>query len=225
MIEHSLDKESNMFTPTKARSALRFTLLAGAVLLGACTSEVTAPKPAQHVNEAKSMFAPSAAAKALIGIADGTYSVTIDPTINQQFNLGPNYLSLPANSVCNLLTSGYGASYWDAACTPETNKLTLTVIIRNATSANPSLDFSPAMRFNPATSVQLFIYAPKVNPADGKKWMMKYCPDGSNCFDESATDASLASNIDYTNNVLFRRVKHFSGYTVAERDSTTPPPI
>lgn len=214
-----------MFTPTKARNVLRFTLLAGAALLGACTSEVTAPKTAQHVNEARSLFVPSAAAKALIGVADGTYSVSVDPTIDQQFNLGPNYLSLPANSICNLKSSGYGAAYWDAACTPETNTLTLTVVIRNATSANPSLDFFPAMRFNPTKSVQLFIYAPKVSAADAKAWIMKYCPDGSNCFDESATDASLATNIDYTNNVLFRRVKHFSGYTVAEKDSTTPPPI
>ncbi len=205
-----------MFKPTKARTALRFTLLASAMLLGACTPEVTAPNATSHEAEAKSLFVPSAAAKALIGVVDGTYTVVVDPTIDQQFNLGPNYLTLPANSICNLTTSGYGAAYWDASCTPEANKLTLTVIIKNAASDNPSLDFYPAMRFNPAKSVQLFIYAPKVNPADGKKWLMKYCPDGGTCINEALTDPSLGSNIDYANNVLFRRVKHFSGYTVAE---------
>ena len=206
-----------MYMPTTARTALRFALLAGAAVLGACSSEVTSPKATPtHGNEATSMFVPSASAKALIGVVDGTYTVVVDPTIDQQFNLGPNYLSLPANSICNLTTSGYGAAYWDASCTPETTKLTLTVIIKNAATDNPSLDFYPAMRFNPAKSVQLFIYAPKVNPADGKKWLMKYCPDGGTCFNEALTDPSLQSNIDYANNVLFRRVKHFSGYTVAE---------
>ena len=205
-----------MFKPTKALTALRYTLLASAMLVGACSPEATAPKAASHANEATSMFVPSAAAKALIGVVDGTYTVVVDPTIDQQFNLGPNYLSLPANSICNLATSGYGAAYWDASCTPESTKLTLTVIIKNAASDNPSLDFFPAMRFNPAKSVQLFIYAPKVNAADGKKWLMKYCPDGGTCVNEALTDPSLGSNIDYANNVLFRRVKHFSGYTVAE---------
>ena len=205
-----------MFKPTKARTALRFTLLASAMVLGACSPEATAPKATSHANQATSLFVPSAAAKALIGVVDGTYTVVVDPTIDQQFNLGPNYLSLPANSICNLVTSGYGAAFWNSECTPATTPLTLTVVIRNASSANPSLDFAPAMRFNPAKSVQLYIYAPKVTPSDAKNWLMKYCPDGGSCFDESLTDPSLSTNIDYANNVLFRRVKHFSGYTVAE---------
>ncbi len=206
-----------MYMPTKARTALRFALLAGAAVLGACSSEVTSPKATPtHGNEATSLFVPSAAAKALIGVVDGTYSVTFDPSQDERFYLGPNYLSLPANSICNLQTSGYGAAYWDASCTPQTGTMTLTVVIKDAASANPSIQFFPAMRFDPTKLVQLFMYAPKVTPSDGKKWKMLYCPDQGGCFDEAATDASLSTSIDYTNNVLFRRVKHFSGYTVAE---------
>ena len=215
-----------MFKPTKARTALQFALLAGAALLGACSSDVTSPKATTaRATQATSMFVPSAAAKALIGVVDGTYTVTVDPKLDQQFNLGPNYLALPANSICNLTTSGYGTAFWDAPCSPETTPLTLTVVIKNAASANPSLDFSPAMRFNPTKSVQLFIYAPKVSPTDAKNWVMKYCPTGGSCLDESLADASLTTNIDYTNNVLFRRVKHFSGYTVAEFLDPLLPPL
>ena len=206
-----------MYMPTKARTARHFALLAGAAVLGACSSEVTSPRATPpHGNEATSMFVPSASAKALIGVADGTYAVTFDPTEDQQFYLGPNHLSLPANSVCNLLTSGYGAAYWDASCTPQTGAMTLTVVIKNAASANPSIQFFPAMRFNPTKSVQLFMYAPNVSRNDAKNWTMLYCPDVGACFDESVRDQSLSTSIDYDHNVLFRRVKHFSGYTVAE---------
>ena len=208
-----------MLRPTQARTvAARFTLIAGAMFLGACSGEVTAPAAApSRAIEARSMFVPSASAKALIGVADGTYSVTFDPTRDQSFYLAANHLNIPAYSVCNLLTSGYGAAYWNHSCSPQTLPVTLTVVIKNAASSNPSVNFFPAMRFNPDKTVRLFMYAPNVSPNDAKNWSMFYCPDIGKCVDESLTDSALATNIDYSSNVLFRRVKHFSGYTVAER--------
>ena len=162
------------------------------------------------------MFVPSVSAKSLIGVADGTYAVLVDPTSDQSFNLGPNHLDIPAGAICNLLKSGYGPKYWDRPCTSQVLPVELTVTIKNAKSDHPSIDFFPAMRFNPKKTVQLFMYAPHVSQQDAKNWQMFYCPDHGGCFDESLTDRSLLTSIDYTNNVLFRRVKHFSGYTVAE---------
>ena len=217
-----------MFRPTKARNvAARFTLIAGTLLMGACSGDVTAPAaaPVRRSVEATSMFVPSAAAKALIGVVDGTYAVTFDPTHDQSFWLGPNHLSMPANSICDLATSGYGAAYWNHGCTPQTLPVTLTVVIKNAASSNPSIQFYPAMRFNPYKTVQLFMYAPNVSRTDAKNWLMFYCPDLGKCVDESLTDTALTTNIDYDNNVLFRRVKHFSGYTVAERADELSAPI
>lgn len=208
-----------MHTPTKARAAvLRYTVLIGALVLGACKGEVSSPSAASvKTMQGTSMYAPTAAEKALIGVVDGTYSVTFDPTKDESFALGPNHLDIPAGGVCNLLTSGYGAAYWDQPCDSETAPVTLTVVIGNATSDHPSINFYPAMRFNPATSVRLYMYAPNVSATDAKNWLMSYCPDLGGCFDESATDNSLSTVIDYSNDMLFRRVKHFSGYTVAER--------
>ena len=163
------------------------------------------------------MYAPSAAEKALIGVVDGTYSVTFDPMKDESFALGPNHLDIPAGGICNLLTSGYGAAYWDQPCDPETGSVTLTVVIKNAASDHPGINFYPAMRFNPSKPVELYMYAPNVSPTDAKNWLMSYCPDLGSCFDESLADKSLATVIDYTHDMLFRRVKHFSGYTVAER--------
>ncbi len=205
-----------MLQPTKVGKIAAIGLfVATGILLGACAGDVTAPRPAAS-NEATSMFVPSEATKALIGVADGVYRVTFDPRRDETFTLGPNSLVIPADAVCNLSSSGYGVDMWNKRCKPESNKVTLTVTIKAAASVHPSIDFAPAMRFNPDKVVQLFMYAPHVTATDAKNWLMLYCPDKSKCVDESLTDASLVTSIDRTHNMLFRRVKHFSGYTVAE---------
>ena len=206
-----------MLMPMKATTHLKsIVMVTGALLIGACSADVTSPAAPNAALSTPSMFVPSSSAKSLIGVVDGTYSVTVDPMKTQSLNLGPNHLDLPAGSICALGTSGYGAAFWDKPCTPEKGRLQLTVIIKNAQSEHPSIDFFPAMRFNPRKNVQLYMYAPHVSSTDAKNWQMFYCPDNGDCFDESLTDATLVTHIDYTNNVLFRRVKHFSGYTVAE---------
>jgi hypothetical protein len=45
--------------------------------------------------------------------------------------------------------------------------------------------------------------------------VVKYCNE-SGCMDESLTDPSLISYVDTDSKVVFRRIKHFSGYVVAE---------
>ena len=213
-----------MLQPTKVgRIAAIGLFVASATLIGACAGEVTGPGAASL--EAKSMFVPSDAAKALIGVADGVYRVTFDPRHDQAIPLGPNQISIPAYAVCNLTSSGYGADYWNRDCRPETQPITLVITIKRASSAHPSMEFAPAMRFNPDKNVQLFMYAPKVSKDDAKNWLMLYCPDTGACMDESLTDKALTTSIDRQNNMLFRRVKHFSGYTVAERADDVLPPV
>ena len=208
-----------MLTPMQARAVLtRCTVLAGALLLGACAGDVSSPSAAPSKTvEGTSMYAPTDAQKALVGVSDGTYSVTFDPTHKQSFALGPNHLDIPRNAVCDLVSSGYGTSYWDKPCSTQVAPVKLTIVIKNAASEHPSINFFPELRFNPTKMVELFMYAPNVSVNDSKNWLMLYCPDIGACYDESLTDRSLATVIDYRTNMLFRRVKHFSGYTVAER--------
>ena len=203
--------------PMKAPTLIRrFVVTAGVLLLAACSADVTSPPAPSSAVSTPSMFVPSEAAKAMIGVVDGTYAVMVAPWRDQTFNLGPNHLDIPAGSVCMLGRSGYGPAYWDRPCVAEPRPFMLTVIIRGAATDHPSMDFAPAMRFNPYRTVQLFMYAPRVSMYDAINWKMHYCPNVGACFDESLTDPTLQTRIDYTNNVLFRRVKHFSGYTVAE---------
>jgi hypothetical protein len=205
-----------MRLPTKARSkSFLTTVIAGALLAG-CAGETTAPavKSAVAKQSRTSPFAPSAAAKALIGVADGTYEFTIDPSQDQAVNLGPNYLSIPANAVCDIANSTYGVEHWNESCEPQTEPVHITAIVRNATTDHPSIDFYPAMRFAPDKNVGLYIYVPSGLDDFQKNWVMKYCNDTGSCVDESVTDSDLKSFADTQNQVVFRRIKHFSGYLV-----------
>jgi hypothetical protein len=219
-----------MRKPMTARpSVRRLGLLAAVVsLLSACNAD-TSIKPAAAVKtpEATAPLAPMSADKALYGVVDGVYAVTFDPTRDNTFYLGNHRLSIPGYSVCNLLTSGYGAAYWNRTCTPQTLPVTLTVTIKGAQTDSPQVDFLPAMRFSPSKTVQLFMYVPNATQADATNWRMLYCPTSIDlgCIDESLTDPSLGSFVDRNAQLVFRRVKHFSGYVIAGGRDEDPPSI
>jgi hypothetical protein len=198
------------------------------VASSACGVDSTAPTMAQRsvTPERASSFAPSEASKALIGVADGVYVVTFNPAVDQHFALGPNHLDIPANSVCNLLTSGYGPAFWNRPCSPQRLPVVLKITIKDANSDKPQVDFQPAMRFNPQNQVQLFFYVPKASKKDAKAWTILYCANGNNsgqggdkCINEAESDTDLQTYVDRSANVLFRRIKHFSAYRVDASDS------
>jgi hypothetical protein len=209
-----------MRLPMKARPTFSLLALATAgLMLAGCAGEATAPAAQQKASVSQlrtSPFVPTAAEKALVGVVDGTYTFTVDAQQDQAVHLGPNYLSLPANSICDIATSSYGIGHWGESCTPQEGTVTITAIVRNAATDHPSIDFYPAMRFDPAKSVNLYIYVPTGMDDFQKNWIMKYCADGALvCVDEAQSDAELASYADLTNKMVFRRIKHFSGYIIA----------
>ncbi len=203
-------------------------LLAVVSILSACNADSsTTPAAPARTPEASAPLMPQNADKALYGVVDGVYSVTFDPRYDQNFYLGNHRLSIPANSVCNLLTSGYGPSTWNRTCTPQTLPVTLTVTIKGAQTDTPQVDFLPAMRFSPSKTVQLFMYVPHATQSDATAWTMLYCgsSNSTGCIDESKSDSSLISYVDRNAQLVFRRVKHFSGYVIAGgRSDDDPPP-
>jgi hypothetical protein len=204
-----------MRSPTMARyRSTVFTLLAaGGLLLTACSRDVTNPSASLKATpERVSSFHPNASAKALYGVSDGTYTLTFDPTQDQSFNIGLNHIDMPANSVCNIAESTYGVSHWSESCAPEADSVTITVTISGATSDNPRIDFQPAMRFSPDKNVELFMYTPTATLSDS--WKLSYCDAENVCVDEAKTDSELQSFVDHDASVVFRRIKHFSGYLV-----------
>lgn len=205
-----------MRTPMLARSAVsRLSLLiASALLLGACAGDSTSPNAAT--------LAPKDASKALVGVIDGIYTFSVDPSQAQSIKLGASSLELPANAVCTLATTSYGPSEWNNACVPETLPVTITAVVKNAATNHPSIEFAPAMRFNPATSVKLNLSVTDAATLNNMT-VMKYCgPFSTVCVDESLTDASLLTTINAAAGTVSRRIKHFSGYVVAENGAPTP---
>jgi hypothetical protein len=210
-----------MRLPTMARSRAKtlIPLVAASLLLAACADEATAPSASTpSTQERTSRFTPTAAQLDLVGISDGVYTFTFDPSRDQSFDLGPNHLDIPRNAVCDLQTTSYGTEYWNDHCSPERGMVTITATISHAKSAHPRIDFQPAMRFNPKTEVVLYIYAKRASKKDAENFVMEYCStDHGKCVDESKTDRDLVTQVDKRKNVVFRRIKHFSGYVVAER--------
>jgi hypothetical protein len=189
-------------------------LTAAGVLLTACAGDSIRPAALQKTSELKtSPFTPTAAQKALVGVADGSYSFVIDPSQDQSLTLGPSHLDIPANAVCDLASSSYGLGQWDESCTPQTDTFTVTAVVRNAGTDHPSVDFEPALRFSPDKMVNLYLFVTNDATLDASR-LVEYC-NASGCVDESVADASLASAVDLENRVVFRRIKHFSGYMVA----------
>ncbi len=203
-----------MRLPMMARypvSTLSALALAGVLLTG-CAGESTRPAVQQTSLVRTSPFVPTDAQKSLVGVSDGTYSFVIDPSQDQSLSLGASHLDIPANAVCDLATSSYGAGHWDESCTAQTDTFTITAVVRNAATDHPSVDFEPALRFSPDKSVQLYLYVTDQATLDASR-VVKYC-NAIGCVDESISDPTLASSVDLENRVVFRRVKHFSGYVV-----------
>jgi hypothetical protein len=187
-------------------------LVLSALLMSAC-ADTTKPV---------SRMTPQSAEKALVGVVDGIYTFTLDPSADQSIKLGASSLDLPANSVCEIATTSYGPDQWNNACTPESLPVTITAVVKNAATNHPSIEFSPAMRFNPAHSVNLHLFVTNAETL-GNMTVMKYCgPFEAVCVDESLTDSSLQTAVDAAAGTVSRRIKHFSGYVVAENSDLAP---
>jgi hypothetical protein len=191
------------------KSYRRTSIIAATALLAACAGESTAPA-------VERVAAPVEASKALSGIIDGAYAYTVMPGQDNVLRFGDSYLVLPANSICSLLTSGYGPTMWNAPCSPQTLPVVITATVRNAGTNNPSIDFQPAMRFNPTKTVRLVLDVTNATTMSNLTTLLYCGPFSSVCVDESKTDWSLGTEIDKYRNQVSRRIKHFSGYVVAE---------
>jgi len=163
----------------------------------------------------------------------GTYAVTVNPLTATTLNFGASKLALPANAICAVGTSSYGPEFWDASCDLQTSRVQLTIVV-TSTSLGNSIDFSPNLRFNPQTDVQLTLSAPQVQKQDAKSWVILYCAngtgwtsgsgsggsgsgkDGDKCVNEALTDKDLQTFVDYDLQQLTRRIKHFSRYTISD---------
>jgi len=202
---------------------LRYLLLAmsGVVVASsACSVDATSPQPFAAPGSAGLSKGSSTLDDSQSGSDDSsTYTFRIDPRRDNNLTFGKHSLWLPANTVCDPATSGYGLGTWDASCSPLTTSITITAKVRGASGGLPRVDFQPALRFNPWHAAYLTFAVKGKQAKEAAAMGILYCPTTSTkeCIDESLTDPTLVTVLDRPQQMVYRRIKHFSGYLVAER--------
>jgi hypothetical protein len=145
-------------------------------------------------------------------------------------------LNVPDNAVCTL-DSPYGPGTWDSPCTTlgPSDSITVTATYGFSTTG-PAVDFSPALRFSPSAQVTLStsLYAPIIttwqsffaqHPSALQGLGMYYAPSlDAPMVTDAAVDSTVVTHINLSSGLVWRRVKHFSGYNVATGQVCDPSP-
>jgi hypothetical protein len=155
------------------------------------------------------------------------------------FSIGDGLYTIvfPSNSVCDPDRNSYGPGTWDLPCKvlPSGQSVTITATY-GFTMNGLTVDFSPALRFNPNTQVRIStgIYATALttfsdyfaaNPSALHFLGIYYSPDlNSAGTTDAAFDSSLITHVNLTTGIVWRRVKHFSGYSVTTGLPCDPSP-
>jgi len=183
------------------------TLLAvvGFGLLGACadttnapTAEITAKSPAGY--------------NRLVGTTTFVWS----PSQGVTKRFGEHLIVIPAGAICDVASSAYGSGHWDEACTPSTRSITITALSFVDADGHPYVDFQPSLRFVPTKEVTLYL---RDGVRDGSHTVeIAYCQTVVSCVNESTLDPSVATHRIGGSRILYRRLKHFSGYVLMNGD-------
>lgn len=151
------------------------------------------------------------------------------------FPIGPHGVWFPANSICDPALTSYGPTEWDEPCTTITSPIAIHAEIMEQ-GGLPYIVFTPDLRFAPATRkangsvdpkrfVNLYMYVGRSAASETGTLEIKWIADhASTPLSEAAADPSLQTRRMERGKVVYRRVKHFSGYLVAagvdgERDA------
>ncbi|HTR78420.1 MAG TPA: hypothetical protein VMH39_09930 [Gemmatimonadaceae bacterium] len=159
----------------------------------------------------------------------------IDPSGGTVSLFGLFKLSFPAHSVC-VVGSSYGAGHWDDPCTTITHSLVVHATLEES-HGRLWVDFSPGIRFAPSddpsqwVTISTDIHSQYIRSrGDGSHdglgtLAILYAPSiGSFPVDEVKTtgDPSLGSVLDFNSGSIWRRIKHFSGYSVLTGETCDP---
>ncbi|HEX2716609.1 MAG TPA: hypothetical protein VHM67_02955 [Gemmatimonadaceae bacterium] len=148
---------------------------------------------------------------------------TVTPS-GGMFVLGAHAVYFPANSICDPASSTYGPGEWDAPCLPLDRPIDIHAELRRTADGQSWLDFTPSLRFVPSDDPNGAVWVlMKLNsdatPENYRSYGIRWAPvflDSANQVEESQQDPSLRTYIDVGRDVVFRRIKHFSGYVVGD---------
>ena len=199
-------------------------VVASALVIGVltgCSDSLVAPSAAPSAAPVSTMSAPTGhPTLSLSGnnARNGATQFTVTPA-GGVFFVGNHAVVFPAHSICDPATSSYGEGQWDAPCTPLNRPLTITARLSTAHGVR-SVDFSPEIRFVPSASssrwVWIFMYTPEARGAkDLSAFSILFSPSlGATPVNDAARDATLRTYVDTWSGIAYRRIKHFTGYSV-----------
>jgi hypothetical protein len=197
-------------------------LLVGAVaaLAVACRDSVVAPAPTPNLSSL-SKSGPTQE-RTVIGTVELSRS-------GGTYHIGDFDVVIPAGAICDPAKTNYGPRHWNEGCSPLTRSMTVKVV---ATTRNDrvSIDFQPDIRFSPSAgpvTIQTLAYRDLLtsdavrqlprNSAFFGNFRILYVPTGGQSrIDEARSngDASLVTHVDLSTGLVWRQVKHFSGYMI-----------
>ena len=207
-------------------------VVASALVIGVvtgCSDTLVSPAAAPSAAPVSMMLAPSGAPSLSLSgdqVANGTSTFTVGPW-GGVFFVGNHAVYFPARSICDPATSAYGEGTWDSPCTPLARSITITAQVSTVGGVK-AVDFSPSLRFVPATSparwVWIFMHTPEArNASDLSQFNILFASTlGAEPENDAALDPSLRTYVDTQSGVSFRRIKHFSGYIVASGKTCDP---
>jgi hypothetical protein len=202
----------------KARALGLVAALGVAVTLSGCDDSTTAPAPQLQAVEAPAM--PASLVTVEYMAEDSTSATFTVDYRGGTFQLGPHAIYFPRNAICEPSTSSYGLGEWDAPCTATKRTITIHAKIVHA-NGKQFIDFSPSLRFVPNMKGDKGVYLwmkvdPNYDPTTANPLNMMWLPaPGQEPIDESLSDPSLVTQYSAEYDVVYRRIKHFSGYMVA----------
>jgi hypothetical protein len=204
---------------TKRRLAILVITGSAAVLAVACRDSLapsTTPDKdpfASHPQLLRSSAGPSRNGSILLTPQGGDYL------------LGGFLLHVPAGAVCDPSVTSYGPAFWDDTCTPITAPIRLQVEVSQK-NGRLWIDFKPNVRFapsaNPDNWVTLTTWRTRgeltsaLHARNMRQYALLYAPEiGSTPIDEGRIDASMITVVRMRDGLIWRRLKHFSGFTIS----------
>jgi hypothetical protein len=205
---------------------VRFGLtLAVLAALAACSDSAIAPRSA--MTEQARPLPAQGSTRSLSAVDTLVFAFTINPGVSATYDIGAgNKLTVPAQTLCDPATASYGPTEWDKPCPLATTPVTVTFRGWLNKYGHPHIDFEPNLRFEtPSNGGGGWV---SLSFSDAGAWVdpttkILYCTTRTSCIDESITDLDVKTNkgLDL---VVWRKIKHFSGYNVATGENCTPSP-
>ena len=188
-----------------------------AAALVACSDGTTEPQSALQLSAAPE--APSFIVKVERMSADST---SADFTVDRDggvFQIGPHAIYFPSRSICDPASS-YGPTEWDKPCRVARNPIRIHAEVRKI-NGKEWVDFTPSLRFVSGNDTDRWVWIwMKTDRAIDNAFLEDFkilwtSGFGAEGVDESLTDPTLRTYALPDKKIVYRRIKHFSGYQVA----------